>query len=379
MRRRDFIAVSAGLTVGAGLHGAALAAKQSQQIGVNCFDLFYGSLVDPKRVRKPGERLREMAGVGIPFVRFAASPFWPNEWRIYKLQRNRYLDLLAEVSSEAQRSGVRLVPTLFWNPSSVSDYLGEPTSAWARKDSKTQEFARAYVADVIPALSGGSAVDFWEFGNEFNVNLDYPDGRRWWPKVNQDMGTPARRTEDDVISSRGYTFLLDSFCGWVKAIAPAARVSSGSDRPHPSAYNLSIGKLGPDTTDQFRRSIKMANPACSEVASIHLYPDMAGAYFGKTSDVRSVLQEARQATRESGQTLFLGEFGVPSKGSEREQRSTFASFLDAIQIAQVDLAALWVYDFHYQPDFSVTPQNERSWQLQEVVRWNEAAARRSGK
>lgn len=379
MRRRSILKASAGLALWPAVSSSYAVSAAPQRIGVNCFDLFYGNLVDPKRVRKPGERIRELADAGIPFIRFAASPFWPNEWRIYKQQRSRYLDLLAEVNREAASAGMGLVPSIFWNPASVSDFVGEPTSAWIRAESKTQDFAKDYVADVLKAMGGSSSVLFWEFGNEFNLNLDLPDARRWWPKVNQEMGTPARRTEADVITTVGYQALQESFCHWIKSDMPGARVSTGADRPHPHAFNLSVGKSSPDTREQFRRAVQMANPACAEVASLHLYPDKVGAYFNKTSDVRSVLQEAREATRQTSQLLFLGEFGVADKGPENIQRQIFSEFLEAIQSAQVDLAALWVYDFHYQPEISVTLRNERAWQLHEVLRWNEAAMRRRSK
>lgn len=356
--------------------GAPAAAARVPRLGVNCFDLFYGPLVQPKAVRPPAVRLREMADQGIPFVRFAASPFWPNEWRQFTRNRTRMQDLLDELFEAAASTGVELVPSLVWGPAYVSDMVGERVSAWGQPRSATAMAAKEHVTAVVSRYAKSRQVLFWEFGNEFNSALDQRDQGKWWPKVNAAMGTPEQRTPEDSITTAQYQSAVTQFCEWVASAAPGAARGTGADRPHPGARHLARGERGVDLPPQFRQSVQAANPTCAEWASLHLYPDGKGAYFGRTSNAVQVLTEAKAAAREAGQKLFLGEFGVPDKGSKNDQREQFSEFLEAIDIAQVDLAALWVYDFHYQPEFTVTPTNERAWQLRAIVEWNERMRKR---
>ena len=354
--------------------GVLDAANPARGIGVNCFDLFYGPLTDERRVRKPSERFAELADWKVPFVRFAASPFWPREWGAYTTQRDRYLQLMDSIFEHAQRRGIGLVPSLFWNPASVSDRMGESLAAWAQPGSRTVAFAKSYTEDMLRRYGASSPLCHWEFGNEFNVNLDLRDQYHWWPKVNVEMGTPAARSAQDSLSTADFQWLMKQFAEWVRLIRPTAQISSGADRPRPEAFNLSKGSKQIDTPAEFRQAVCIANPIAGGVASMHLYPDFYKRYFGGQSTVLQLLREAKAGAAQCGQRLLLGEFGVEAGGHATDERELFQDTLNAIEQAGIEAAALWVYDFRWQPKWSVTPTNERAWQWQAVAALN---ARRS--
>jgi hypothetical protein len=370
MQRRDFLlgtALASGLPSAKAVNPLRSAA---QGIGVNCFDLFYGPLVDERRIRKPAERMAELADANVPFVRFAASPFWPREWQAYTGQRSRYFRLMDAVFEAAAKKEVGLIPSLFFNPAAVPDKFGETVGAWAQGGSRTLDFAKVYVEDMLRRYGGGQQLCHWEFANEFNVNLDLRNQHHWWPKVNVEMGTPAARGPKDSISTGDFQASVAQFADWVRVLRPGDMVSTGADRPRPNAFKLSQGRNGMDTPEEFRKAICLANPIRGAVASMHLYPDSIKLYFDGKATAARLLTEAKAAAAQCGQSFFLGEFGVVAGAWGKDEHALFDEMLQAIEVAQVEAAALWVYDFHWQPEWSVTSTNERAWQLKAIGEYN---------
>lgn len=372
--RREFIlGAVASLALPKSVVAASKVFKLSG-IGVNCFDLFYGTLVDERGVRSARDRLWELSDAGVPFVRFAASPFWPKEWRLYP--QDRYYRLLDEVFLNADKFGIGLVPSLFWSPTSVSDLFGESITSWGFSASKTSKFARRYVQDIIGRYGKYNSVLHWEFGNEFNLNLDYFNRDFPWPKVNVEMGTPERRNPTDVLTTDDYASLMSNFASWVLEIKPEALISSGSDIPRFDAYNLQQGKSSADTVEQFRQAIRNANPVKNSIASIHFYPDKIRKYSKWEATASKLLVEAKIAAASNSQRLFVGEFGVRTQGNTKDEYATFEMMLNALDIAGIESAALWVYDFgKWQPDWSVTLSNARAWQFKQVLAFNARRAK----
>ena len=209
----------------------AAAPTPPRGIGVNVFDLFYGRLFS-RDVKRPTERLQVLAGIGLPFVRFAASPFWPVEWkRFYVDNSHQYFDLLDEVFLAAEAAKIQLIPTMFWNPPAVSDLLGEPTGAWADAKSQTRAFMQRYVSEVVGRYARSRSVLAWEFGNEFNSYADIPIATKWWPQISVEMGTPAQRTKGDLLTVEDCVQAYSAFGSAVRKISPSALVSGGSDIP----------------------------------------------------------------------------------------------------------------------------------------------------
>lgn len=367
LHRRDLLL---GL-LGTGVAPWAMAqrTRQTKGIGVNCFDLFYGPLVDERGVRPVKDRLDELADIGIPFVRFAASPFWPKEWRTYPL--DRYYKLMETVFVHAERVGVRLIPSVFWNPASVSDLVGETIASWGTPGSRTLSFAKRYTEDIVRRFGASPSVLHWEFGNEFNLNLDLSNVNHWWPKVNVEMGTPPKREPTDVLFTDRYKYLISQFNGWVGSIQSGTQTSSGSDIPRPNAWNLQQGNSKSDTVEEFRKAVCNANPIAGAVASIHLYPDSIKKYFSGNATAAQLFSEARGAAQSCRQRLIVGEFGVKGPGTSKEERALFEMMLAALNEASIELAALWVFDFdRWQPEWSVTSKNSRAWQLKEIASYN---------
>lgn len=373
--RRDFVRVCACVPLMAArpepIQAQTERAAGPRGFGVNCFDLFLGRLLNHAGVRSPGVRLHELADLGIPFVRFPVSVFWPDEWRHYTAGRNRYFDLLDEVVWAAEKHGVKLVPTLIWNVSSVSDLQGEPVSAWADDKSATALFADRFIADVVGRYRSSSAFVAWEFANELNTYADLPNGYKWWPKTDPSRGTPAQRTEADLVSSELISRVMARFAKSLKAIVPTALLSGGFDAPRIRAYNLSLGRSSLDSSDEVLANQRRLNEGL-DLLSVHLYP---------SGDSRSDLMLRDDSFRQLqilvgigkllSKEVFVGEFGVKMGFSKTREKSSYERLLHGMLDSGVRRGALWVFD--YAPmsmEWSVTVSGDRSYQLQMLSKIN---------
>jgi hypothetical protein len=132
-------------------------------------------------------------------------------------------------------------------------------------------------------------------------------------------------------------------------------ISSGNSVPRDSAWhNWQDHTFEEDSSDQAGLMLRADNPPPLDVISMH-------AYAEDISRIPAAAHTAQAAER----PLFLGEFGAlgPGRTGEADLRRA----LQLIEDRGIPLAALWVYDFSDQPEWSVTATNDRSWQLDLVA------------
>lgn len=212
----------------------------------------------------------------------------------------------------------------------------------------------------------------WEFGNELNSYADLPNSLKWWPRIDVDQGTPATRSEQDLIRATDCASAFAHFGREAKRLDPSRLVGSGADIPNPRATNLARGKWDVDSSADFRTALGLLAPDPIDVLSIHLYPQREGSYFaGKPSQFNNILSEVTAAARASGKRVFVGEFGVPRLKDTTQEKHTYGRMIDALVDARIDWAALWVYDLaHQEGEWSVRFDNDRAWQLELIARAN---------
>lgn len=375
--RRDFLLAVIGL-LSVGLSESALSAAMpgagipNRAIGVNCFDLFYGPLVRDPAVRSAFERMRELRVAGIPFVRFAASPFWPDEWKLLRSDRKRYFACLDAAVEAAESNTIGLVPSLFWNPSSVSDMVGESVKDWGRPGSRTLNFMAEYAEMVVSRYQKSKAVWMWEFGNEFNTYADLPNALKWWPRVRTEKGTPSDRSSHDLIRSADCKVAFQHFGMLVRKLDKWRPITNGADIPRPNAYNLAHGKIRNDTAEEFRFILRDICPDPVNVISTHIYQKSEGKYFSsKDSSYKQLLDEISAAAKQSRKYSFVGEFGIPRMSDKTREKQEFERLLNSIVSSEINWAALWVYDFqHQKADWSIQLKGDRAYQLEAVARAN---------
>ena len=333
--------------------------KPYRGIGVNYFNCFLRTL------KKDGDTSYDagfaiLAAKEIPFARFCATGFWPKDMDLYQQDRAEYFRRLDGVVKSAEKHGIGLVPSLFWQFACVPDLVGEPMDQWANPKSKTQAWMREYVREVVTRYRGNPIIWAWEFGNEYSLQANLPNAKG--PVVHPDLGTPTTRSQRDDLTYDMVRVVFIEFAKAVRELDPNRLILTGDSFMRLSAWHLTHEKnWTDDTPEQFSEMLEFVNPAPISCISLHLY---------KNKEV-PFLTTAMTVSRKLNQPIFVGEFGAP--GETPEEAGKCRRLLKGILDHDIPLAALWVFDLDSQKaDFNVTTSNARAWQLDLISEANKS-------
>lgn len=347
--------------------------KEYHGIGVNYFNAFYRTILNTAD-KTYTEGLKYLGDNKIPFVRFSANGFWPNELKLYQTNKIRYFTLLDEFVKSAETNGVGLIPSFFWFYAAVPDLMGEHLNQWGNPNSKTIQFMRTYTTEMVQRYNNSPAIWGWEFSNEVNLYLSFT-GQKNPPQagVSPTQGTPAQRTSEDVINTEMYCYALNEFTATIRKLDADRPIFSGNSIASPDMYHrYKYQNTTPDSSVDFTSLLEVQNPVSLGTLTLHTYPDIEFKYF---SDVKcgfsQFIQEAMRSSKELKRPLFIGEFGASKLLGTETEAQKFSQLLNALIENKVQLAALWVFDFSYQDaDWNITPTNSRKYQLEEIVKAN---------
>ena len=363
-----------GLTVNA--NGELLRhGERYYAVGINYFSAFNRRLANAEDTSYR-EGFAALAEHRIPFVRFAACGFWPNDWRRYQEDKEAYFALMDDVVRAAEEHGIGLVPSLFWYYASVPDAVGEPMQAWGDPKSKTIAFMREYVEDVVTRYVDSPAIWAWELGNEYSLTADLPNASEHRPWVHPNLGTPTERSEADEMTHACVVTASREFAKAVRQFDKTRAITPGHSMPRPSAHHMRVEKSWErDTVEQFTANLIEVNPEPNDLVSVHLYPFDKEKRFGQERVAyEELLRLCLDACYGAGKAFFVGEFGASDKeeegGRDNARRENYA-LLSAIERSGVQLAALWNFDLPSQEDFiNVTTTNHRSYLLDALANTN---------
>lgn len=313
------------------------------------------------------EGFRVLKEHGIPFVRFCAGGFWPNDWHLYQTDKTKYFELFDGLVAEAEKQDIGLIPSLFWAYSTIPDLMGERLDQWGNPASKTRAFMKQYTKEVVGRYKTSPAIWAWELGNEWIHEADIPDpelGRGW---IVPGFGTPATRNEEDKMFRPTIYSAYEAFYKTVRELDPSRPVFTGDAMPRPAAWhNRNKGTWGIDTPQQWEETLLADNPF--DTLTVHLYyydkdehPRDGGVLaFDKDEQIASLME----ISRFSGKPLFIGEFGQEPDAnvSVDEQYRQVEELLQLIDHHEVPLSALWNYDLDHphHTHFKITETNERA-------------------
>lgn len=358
-----------GLTVQAGLFYKN--GNPFHGVGINyfsCFTRMTGMAPNPPQPdnRDYVEGFRVLKSYNIPFVRFCAGGFWPNDWMLYQTDKNKYFELFDGLVAEAEKQGMGLVPSLFWTYSTIPDLMDETLDQWGNPESETIAFMRQYTTEVVSRYVDSPAVWAWEFGNEYLHETDLPQpkfGRGW---IAPEFGTPASRSGKDKMLRQNVYSAYRMFYQTVRRFDETRPVLTGDVMPRPAGWHNSKYRTWDiDSPAQWKEIFLKDNPF--NTLSGHFY------YYNKDDVSRDVgvlkydpaqqMKFLAEISRESGKPLFLGEFGqAPDRSLPvKEQIRQVEYLLALIQKNNVPLSVLWNYDFEHEDQMhcNITGINER--------------------
>lgn len=306
----------------------------------------------------------------IPFIRFSVGGFFPNEWAVYKNDKEAYFEALDRLVADAEECGLGLIPSLFWFYPTVPDLVGEPIDQWGNPDSKTHAFMRQYTVEVVSRYKDSPAIWAWEFGNEYIHEADLPQpelGRGW---IVPDFGTPAHRTAHDKMFRKNIYAAYQAFAETVREIDSYRPVLSGDTMPRPTAYhNFHDGSWGIDTPAEWEEMFRQDN-ASMDALSAHFYyfsledehHDGGVMEYGPEKQLPFMMEISRRANK----PLWIGEFGPQAKSKTiEEERRQFEFLLNLMVETEVPLFALWNFDLEHvdQAHWNIMEDNHRAYML----------------
>lgn len=349
-------------------------------IGVNYFNAFTRELAAyPKADTSYSIGLKYLADNKIPFIRFSANGFWPDELSLYRNNKSKYFELMDKFVATAERYKVGLIPSLFWMYSSISDLYDEPVRAWGDVNSQTIAYMKQFTTEFVTRYKNSPAFWGWEFSNEVNLKVD-PVGRtdRWYySAVNPSQGTPASRPLSDTITTDQFLVAVNEFAKIVRQIDTKRPIFNGNGLTSPNAYKKYYDKIvyPYDNVAQWKQVLALQNSHVNTI-EIHPYAEQhegsRGLYFyGQAgATIMQIITAAKEAAVTTKKPLFIGEFGVSEKYAG-DKNAKLNDYINAIVENNVQLSALWVYDFFYQEnEWNVTPTNNRNYQLTTIINAN---------
>lgn len=343
--------------------GVSLDGKPYRGIGVNYFSCFLRTL-------KRGDDTSYEAGFAhlaakrIPFARFCATGFWPLDMKLYAEDRGEYFRRLDGVVRSAERHGIGLIPSLFWYYACVPDLVGEPMDQWANPDSKTRAFMRQYVREVVTRYRHNPTIWAWEFGNEYSLVASLPNAAQHRPPVHAALGTAATRSQRDELTFAMVRAAFTAFAHEVRSYDASRLIFTGDSFPRSSAWHQEHeGSWKQDSAEQLAEALRKATPDPVSGLSVHLYGD-------NDKGMATVIDVARKLNK----PLLVGEFGAPGDGNSRKTTDEFMRLLNAVMKPGVALAAVWVFDYPQQPEWTIEARSARAWQLDLITAVNQQLA-----
>jgi hypothetical protein len=314
-------------------------------VGVNYTDAFLLPLRHPED-ESYRDDFRKLAANHIPFARIAACGFGPRDYQLYVQDKANYFKLLDGVVQAAEEANVGLIANLFWANSAVPDLVGEPRDQWGNSQSKTRQFMRTYVREVVSRYVNSPAIWGWEFSNELNLLLDNPDARRNLSPVNPQLGRTRRPSPDDALSTEIFTSALSDLARTVREIDDQRVLLTGNSVPRFTAYHLQTERRNvPDNAAQFATMLLRQNPGPFNPVCIHSSPISPLPQF--TKKYNELIRTCAGAARSASKSLYIEEFVTcPPKTacSIATRQENVSKVLAAIQANNVPLASVWTYE-----------------------------------
>lgn len=342
-------------------------------MGINYHNCFSRVLADSEnRDFVEGFRmLRE--DYGIPYIRFMAGPYAHTGWQLYRDDPEAYFRRMDLIVHEAEKHNLGLIPSLFWYIVSVPDLLGEPVSALGRPESASREFIRAYTRDFVARYKDSPAIWGWEVGNEWMLAADLPKlDHLPKPKI----GTTVPRTAADKLLRPMILDLYEDFHRSVRTLDPHRMIVTGDSIARAQAWhNRHEDRWEQDSRAEWFELFAEETPARYETVSFHMYAEMDGKYFkGENVPLEVLVRDITAFCRREGKAIWSGELGMP--GTDDASRELFWRMMGIVESNEIELSAIWNFipSGSYQPDWDITPVNERSYMLDAVKELNERFA-----
>ena len=335
-----------------------LEGKEFYGIGANYFDMFIRGVSIDDDSGLTG--MWELTKLGVPFIRFSASPYAPDSWKPYFDNKVAYFEFLDRIVKEAERLKIGLIPCLFWHTPTFPDLNGEHQDQYANPDSKTIAFIKSYTKEVVKRYKDSPAIWGWEFSNEYSLQIDIP-GEGYIPALMTGSPFPERDPIRDKLSQEGMILAFKIFTETIRQIDSTRPIFSGNDSPRASAYHNTNDNPNddwtPDNEAQYRLMLERYESHVNTITTrgYYNYGYNKRNYPLGFTNISDFLRWLKIEGERLGKPVFVGEFGGLPQWTEESNgwvkyddiRVAWKERFDAVVDNKIQLSAFWNYDYLY--------------------------------
>lgn len=284
--------------------------------------------------------LDDAAGLGLKYVRFAATPYCGYDLAPWQRDPANYWQAFDQLIADAEARNMKLIPSILWNSYVFPHFVGEPHAKLFDLNSLTNQTLKQYTNELVSRYKDSPAILFWELTNELNLKADLNLNAR---PPDTCYGSEEPAGDKNFSSDQMITFMRD-FAAYIKNIDPQHSISSGYSKPRPAAQHLrgSPEWITPDwTRDSFEEMqtwLFDTHPDPIDIISGHFYPPTGANPEWTIAD----LQKANSAF---GKILFGGEFGdYNSDGTWKADPQYAQSVLNTVTTYRIPFSLVWVWE-----------------------------------
>ena len=327
-------------------------------LGVNYFSMvsacYDGSVISENRVKSVMNSLETLQEYNVKAIRFNVGFFYADNWRNqYFTDPEGYFDLLERLFDKAAECNIGLVPSFFWTMY-LLDYYGEhyvpAFENAATNNSQTITFMMDYTTMLVERFASHPAILMWEFGNEYNLQMDLPN----WQDLN-----PGKDASLDKPTIAIHTQVIERWADTIRAADPYGRlIASGDAEYRKSNYNQYINNSWQeDSYDEHMEALKLYHPGNVDSISIHVYGqdylysrDNPGAVDGLlgTNNWEARLSLLVEMAAKLKKSCYVGEAGFSytnyNNVTEEMLYTHYEAIIQAVKKTQLPLILFWNYD-----------------------------------
>jgi autotransporter-associated beta strand protein len=294
----------------------------------------------------------EMKASGINTVRLSAKG-WYAAWKISSLSitdKAAYFAKMDAIVDAAAQNDVGVILLLFWWPSAVSDYYGEPEIAATIPGSKTYTAMAQFATDMAEHYKNNPAVVGFDVINEMNLSPDLP---------NSGQSVTGRWT------SEGLQVMYANLFTAIRAVDPNRLLSTGGTDARGDQFhftNYCVWNL--DTPAQMTHENEIANPDPVDVLGFHYYPDSKNGVTANWAVYNALVLKSRKP-------FYAGEFGNgDTSSSSTVTTANFNIALSELMANRVPLMSDWFMGSPQYTGDTVSPTGTDAWMWNAIAQAN---------
>ena len=344
-----------------------LAGKPFYGYGVNLYTTFQKHLSNALDDTYKDE-FALMKKYNIPFVRIPFSGYEASYYDVYDNQKDTLFSVMDDVVSEAEKTHIGIIVSLMWWDPALSARVGEMRSAMGNVNSKTMQYAKQYVADIVKRYVNRPGIWGWEIGNEYNLTADLCDKNLQnylWPAGVASM--PITPSGFNYYSSGElHTFyseiakeirkydsyrMIDSGNGDMRTASKA--MHNASEKMNKTTHLWDIDWTT-DTLNDFYDMNDYYTPDPLNTTCVHFQNGTNGSsnpsyifnfnVWGRTVSTLDYLKEFVNAAKRARKGLYFGEMGdFIDMEAASDAATKFQQLVDWIDQAGVQISSTWQF------------------------------------